>query len=298
MYHYVRAPQKSLPNFRYLHIDNFKKQLDYFQSKYGFITKDEFDEYLSSGQSTEGTLLTFDDGLSDHYDFVFPELKKRGLWAIFFTCSAPLTEKNLLNVHRVHHLLGAHPPQKIYKTIESILEKKISNLLPKEIYTNQHSSWEEKAVKYLFNYHFNFRQSNELLAKIFSTLSIDEEELHNKLYMSPTQLKEMHDSGMYISAHAHSHRLLSKLNKDESLADIEQSVLSISSLIPPRDPVGFCYPYGGEKSYTLDQRNYLTALGVQYSFSVDSQDINCASDILALPRYDCNEFPFGNSTVG
>ncbi|EAH9308004.1 polysaccharide deacetylase, partial [Campylobacter jejuni] len=42
MYHYVRESLKQLPNFRYLHIENFKKQLDFFEKEFGFVTYDEF----------------------------------------------------------------------------------------------------------------------------------------------------------------------------------------------------------------------------------------------------------------
>ena len=41
MYHYVREFNKNLPNFRFLHINDFKKQLDFFEKKYGFVSKDE-----------------------------------------------------------------------------------------------------------------------------------------------------------------------------------------------------------------------------------------------------------------
>ena len=39
MYHYVREPEASLPHFKYLNIGDFKKQLDYFQKKFGFVEK-------------------------------------------------------------------------------------------------------------------------------------------------------------------------------------------------------------------------------------------------------------------
>ncbi len=38
MYHYIRESLKQLPNFRYLHIENFKKQLDFFEKEFGFVT--------------------------------------------------------------------------------------------------------------------------------------------------------------------------------------------------------------------------------------------------------------------
>ena len=42
MYHYVRQFDNDLPNFRFLDVDNFEKQLDFFQEKFGFVSKDEW----------------------------------------------------------------------------------------------------------------------------------------------------------------------------------------------------------------------------------------------------------------
>ena len=42
MYHYVRKFDPSLPNFQFLDVENFEKQLDFFQEQFGFVTKDEW----------------------------------------------------------------------------------------------------------------------------------------------------------------------------------------------------------------------------------------------------------------
>ena len=39
MYHYVREYKPELPKFRFLDIQNFRKQLDYFDQKYGFVSR-------------------------------------------------------------------------------------------------------------------------------------------------------------------------------------------------------------------------------------------------------------------
>ena len=52
-------------------------------------------------------ILTFDDGLSCHYTYVFPELLKRNLWGIFFINSLPYINNKILNVHKIHLLVGS-----------------------------------------------------------------------------------------------------------------------------------------------------------------------------------------------
>ena len=82
MYHYVREYDSRLPFFKFLDVKNFEKQLDYFTSEYGFVSKEEWVQVLnekSLGNTKGKILLTFDDAMSCHYDYVFSELKKRGL---------------------------------------------------------------------------------------------------------------------------------------------------------------------------------------------------------------------------
>ena len=47
MYHYVQEFEKSLPNFRFLDIDNFRKQLDFFEKNFGFVSREEWNKIIS-----------------------------------------------------------------------------------------------------------------------------------------------------------------------------------------------------------------------------------------------------------
>lgn len=42
MYHYVRPFDEKLSKLKHLHIDDFRRQLDYFQQHYGFVEKEKF----------------------------------------------------------------------------------------------------------------------------------------------------------------------------------------------------------------------------------------------------------------
>ena len=80
MYHYVQEFNKNLPRLKFLHIDNFRKQLDFFESHYGFVSKKDFLDSLKTGEVNKGVILTFDDGLKCHFDYVYKELIERNLW--------------------------------------------------------------------------------------------------------------------------------------------------------------------------------------------------------------------------
>ena len=70
MYHYVRPNAKDLPYFPYLRLADFERQLDEFERAYGFVGRDAFLRWSEGGSAPDGALLTFDDGLRDHAEFV------------------------------------------------------------------------------------------------------------------------------------------------------------------------------------------------------------------------------------
>src|SRR3546814_14596269 len=90
MYHYVRPAPADLPYFRYLHIDSFRRQLDWIEATHGFVSRDRFLDALHTGTPANGVVLTFDDAFSDHFLHVFHELSSRGLWGIFYVPTAIL----------------------------------------------------------------------------------------------------------------------------------------------------------------------------------------------------------------
>ena len=108
MYHYVRPPPQGMPYFRYLHIDDFRRQLDHFTRSGGFVSREALSRILKGEcELAEGYVLTFDDGLRDHWEFVVPELERRGIFGIFYVPTGQYGQDRLLDVHRVHCLVGA-----------------------------------------------------------------------------------------------------------------------------------------------------------------------------------------------
>ena len=115
MYHYVKEAKSENSRLRYLTVDQFKKQLDFFDKKFGFMTIEEFIYNFKNKNNSDKVLLTFDDGLLDHYQNVFPILNERNIKGLFFIPSSILKKNKILNVHRIHYLLSRNNAKKIYK---------------------------------------------------------------------------------------------------------------------------------------------------------------------------------------
>ncbi|WP_236035819.1 polysaccharide deacetylase family protein [Helicobacter turcicus] len=250
MYHYVRKSDKNTPFFRYLDFENFKKQLDYFEKNYSFLTYEEFlNLYENPPQNAKQyehykgkILLTFDDGLKDHYDFVFKELKKRGLFGFFFVCSGVYERKKALDVHRIHFLLGklggkklldlANEKIKLFQKQKGVCIIKDSEkaFFENKTYLNQDNDFATSEFKKLFNYYIKYAYRESLLDSLMEEICEDYA-LFENLYMSIDALKTLQKEKMIVGSHSHNHFVLSKLTKEEQKQELQKSFEFLEQII-------------------------------------------------------------------
>jgi peptidoglycan/xylan/chitin deacetylase (PgdA/CDA1 family) len=301
MYHYVRDYSEPLPHFRFLHFLNFTKQLDFFDQNYGFVTFDEWCRYLGDGSmpSVDGkVLLTFDDALSCHFRYVFPELKSRDLWGIFYIPTSPYTNGRILDVHRIHLLCGAFEGKRLLEYARSIVSDemipaKIREEFDKETYSNQVNYDGVSEFKRLLNYFIDYTYRSEIIDAIGRRFHFNFDAAN--FYLTTEQIGEMASSNMLIGSHTKSHPVMSKLSAGEQSVEIESSFDFLSSIC--KSPFRtYCHPYGGFHSFNEDTIRLLKDCEVDFSFNVESREINRQDQrqsIQFLPRFDCNQFQFG-----
>ncbi len=301
MYHYVREYNLDFPYFKYLDIKKFRQQLDFFDDKFGFVNKDEFINAIRDKAfiPKDKIILTFDDGLSDHYDFVYPELKKRGLWGIFYVPTLPLSKKAFLGVHKIHILTGCVEAEKLISqldnliTDEMIADKKIESFRT-ETYKNQKNSEAIENFKRTMNYYINYKDREWVLNEL---LKINNLNIETKdFYLTVKQMKEMKKNGMLFGSHSESHPVFSKLAYKDQEREIVDSFNALDKVLNPMEAKTFCFPYGGFHSFNKDTIEILNANKCSFSFNVEPRDITL-EDIISspqtLPRYDCNLFKHG-----
>lgn len=301
MYHYVRPQDSDYPDLKYLHVEDFKLQLDYFQENFGIITKAQWHYAIETGQPCEGVVLTFDDGLADHYDYVYPILKERGLWGIFYVSSGPYTSNKLLDVHKVHLLLGCINAAVVHSELINLIDDSMliagaNERFSNNVYLSQDSDALTKEVKKIINYCLKPECKQSVLDDLVHNLLGSETDLIKKLYLSEHQILEMHNDGFSFGGHAKTHTLLSNLPDNILKDEIIDSIDLIKRIVGKDESVSFCYPYGGEQSYNDYALACLRSAKVPFSFSVDARDIttnDLADKLQELPRYDCNMFPHG-----
>ena len=304
MYHYVREYNSKVPYFRYLDIKNFEKQLDYFEEKFGFVSKEEWLDAINKKilGNTEGKIiLTFDDAMSCHYDHVFQVLKKRGLWGIFYVPAQPYQSDKILDVHRIHLLCGAFEGKDLMAILKKLLDE---NMIPDEkikefrelTYSRQVNYEGVSEFKRILNYFVSYRFREGLIDAVANELGF--EFIVSEFYVSLEQLKEMHLSGNLIGSHTVSHPVMSKLNEMDQKTEINDSFIFLRDNFN-LDVKTYCHPYGGFHSFNKATVDILASNSVSFSFNVEPRDI-CDHDLVSsihfLPRYDCNIFPFGQAS--
>jgi peptidoglycan/xylan/chitin deacetylase (PgdA/CDA1 family) len=305
MYHYVRQASGELPYFRYLHVDDFARQLDWFAENFRFVTRYEFDKACQTGEVPKGIILTFDDGLVDHHQFVFPLLKDRNLFGIFYICSVPLERRKLLDVHRIHLILGRLGGEAAMQRLQrhlsdDMLEDAHRTEFREATYRNQANDDATTTFKRILNYWISYEHREAILNTLFEEEFGTEAAAVEEFYLSPAQIREMDASGMVVGSHGANHLLFSKLSAEGQRAEITASFECLSRILG-KPVTTFCYPYGGSYAFTPYTVSLLERAGTLFSFDVNPRDIT-AEDLRsgrqALPRYDCNMFPHGKASLG
>src|SRR5262249_48215558 len=146
--------EKNYPFFKYLHKDDFSRQLDFFEKEYGFVSQIDFINCFTTGKPANGVVLTFDDGLKDHIEFVLPELQRRNQWGIFYVCTGVYQTHQLLDVHATHLLLGRLGGEKLLNILlkevdETMLADKANSSFRQNTYqaqTNDEATTEVKRI--------------------------------------------------------------------------------------------------------------------------------------------------------
>ncbi len=307
MYHYVRPVPDDLPFFRYMHIDQFRRQLDWLGANLGFVARDDFDRALETGRPARGVVLTFDDALSDHGAFVMPELERRGLWGIFYVPTGMYESGRLLDVHRIHYVLGRVGGARAMEMLRGWLVDEMTSPAEAErfrghTYQGQDNDAATGDFKRALNYEVLAAHRSTLLDRFMTELLGDggERELVHRYYVSTSVLRAMARAGMEIGSHSVTHASMARLSVDQQRDEIARSLDFLEDAIGVR-PRTFCYPFGGAHNFTADTQRLLAESGCRFSFSVEHRDID-DQDLRdrphALPRFDCNRLPFGKAHLG
>jgi peptidoglycan/xylan/chitin deacetylase (PgdA/CDA1 family) len=302
MYHYVRPIKNSLfPEIKGLELEGFKRQLEFFQKNFNYISiQDVLDCVYENKQLPQNTvLLTFDDGFKDHYQHVFPLLKKMEINAAFFPPALPILKNYVLDVHKIHFILASVPNSQLLVDEIFHLIKKFSiefELKKPETYfselaiSNRFDSKEIVFIKRILQRNLPSILRSKITDLLFQKfIKETENDFSSKLYMNIDEMHEMVEKGMYFGSHSYSHQWLSYLSSDDLELELINSINFCNKVNPGMNDLVMCYPYGDYNENTIST---LIKYGFKAGLTTKVGDATISkSNIFSLERYDTNDFP-------
>ena len=297
MYHYVR-PKKSNNYFPALELSDFKKQITYFQKIGRIINNEEFVEIINNNkfESKPNFLLTFDDGYKDHYDYVYPYLKKRNITGNFYVPTSIWNKKKILDINKIHLILNKeNNHKKLLNYIYSLLEKNISKKFQSKevlnkVIRNKYDKFETLIIKRFLQYMLPENIRINLLDYLFNQMvNSSEDEMINKIYLSVEEAKEMSKNGMHFGSHGETHRNFRLLDFNDQLSEVQNSIKFLKKNKIVNSEISLCYPWGEFNKFS---KKLFNSISIQYGITVLPGHLgeNSKFSKYYLPRYDTNYF--------
>lgn len=288
MFHDIRNLENTSYPERYnlksfLNEEQFKFQVDKIRNKYKIVSSFDIKNIDIKNDNNDYVVLTFDDGLSDHYN-VYKHLRSLKLSGTFLVPKMPVVEHKVMNTHKIQFILAS--------TNETVIKNEILNLFDNkdEIWeeyssTKWKKNWWSKEMIFITNFLRrykddkidNYQLTNYLFDKFVTK---DEFNFSKDFYLNEKNIEEMSNNGMIIGGHGDISENL--LLIDNYKLDIGESKKFISNY---SNEFVFSYPNGG---YNEDIKNYMNDIKCSLSYTIKPFTITELDDLdyLEFPRYD------------
>jgi peptidoglycan/xylan/chitin deacetylase (PgdA/CDA1 family) len=258
MYHYVRDPgdeAEAGSGITGLPVAHFEAQLDELARRHEIIGWPDLRAGLSGERALppNACLLTFDDGVRDHYLNVFPALHSRGLSGLFFALARGPGDGLALG-HKIHFLLARLGVERLRQAIWLRLkpEARAAYARAEERYgasgygggqaPEGGESPEVGVLKSVLQRELS-PEAQGLLSRLFEEHIGPEAETAREFYLTRDQIAEMAANGMSFGGHSQSHPWFDWVGAAGQAEEIEASALWLREV--EAGPWAFAYPYGG-----------------------------------------------------
>ena len=301
VYHYIRdLPRTPFPRIKGMLTQDFREQVRGLAVSFEMATLESAVAFLQGSYrpSSDMCLLTFDDGLKEHYTEATPILAELGVQGVFHLITGCLQEQRVAPVH-MNHFLMADLPFDTYRT--AFLKELGQNVENLEFEAARRAyPWDTAEVahfKYLFNFILPPSERDDAVRTLFRRYLGDEQAFSKDLYLNWAEARDMQRAGMAIGGHTHAHRPLSTLSESELLQDLTSCRHLLDANLESRAGWPFCYPYGKKNTFTAETIRVLQQLGFQCSFTTESGANTPGVDLFNINRVDCKNAPTGRVTA-
>lgn len=297
MYHYVREIKKSkFKNLKGLEFKKFRNQINDLKKSCHVLDLNDLKEILNKQKipKQKFCLLSFDDGYTDHYDYVFQELSEKKISGFFYVPSKIIQNNTILDVNKIHFLLEKlNDTKKILNEIKKILNKYKIDLdklrVDKIDLKSKYDSMEVILIKRLLQYFLPKKLRSKIINYLFNKfVTSDEISFSKELYLSKKKIIEMSKEKMFFGCHGDSHEWYEHMDSKQINKDINSSENFFKKIDINIQDAGIAYPYGSFNNKTLEivkKKQYLFGL-TTVSGAVNRHNLKKK---LLYPRIDTNE---------
>lgn len=300
MYHYIRdLPNTAFPRLKGMLTEAFRRQFTVLQDRYEMATLEAALEFVRGRYRPcrDLCLLTFDDGLREHYSEVMPLLAEHHVQGIFFPITSCL-EGRVAPVHMNHFLMAAYELESYQKAFTERLAElfpdfKVNTSLDEAVIRRAYR-WDTLEVarfKYLLNVVLEPTVRDQVMRSLFEERLGAEREFARTLYFTWDEAREMQAAGMVLGGHSHQHRPLASLSHVELVTDLSTCRQLLTDHLHAQAIWPFSYPFGGKDSMNGTASSQLKQLGFTCAFSTEVGSVASGTDLFTLLRLDCNDAP-------
>jgi peptidoglycan/xylan/chitin deacetylase (PgdA/CDA1 family) len=254
MYHYVRdLPNTPWPRLKGMLTSTFRQQLRAFREHYELATLETALAFMQGAYipRRDLCLLTFDDGLKEHYTEVTPLLVEHGIQGVFFLITSCVQEQHVASVHMNHVLMAtldfAEYQQAFFQRLRTLtsLSPAVLQIDPQVVQrTYRWDTPEVAAFKYLFNFVLTADVRDQVVHSLFTDYIASEASFAPSWYVSWDEARAMQDAGMVLGGHSHQHQPLATLSAADLVWDVRTCQQLIQTNLHPQVDWPFSYPYG------------------------------------------------------
>lgn len=264
-YHLVsnENPTYSLSK-KILSLKRFSNQIIDLKKKYNIISLDTaYEMFLDKKGYDTNLVITFDDGFKEIYHSVYPILQREKITGTVYLISNCINNNNLMWRNKLSYLQKTNKQKFIDQACSKLssfynVERKLRN--------ENLMQWSSRS--WLMNVKDSY--SNFLWDQL-SDIGLNDFLKINRPYLITEEIEELAKHGWSFGSHSKSHPLFSKLNEEEALREIEESIHSISALINLKY-LHFSYPFGVRmkqkfESTIAEKLNLNTMVGTRNNFN-------------------------------
>lgn len=250
------------------------------------------EEIAKGGREREIFCLSFDDGLRCQFDVALPVLQAHGLTAFWFVYSSAIEgtlEK--LEVYRYFRTVAFETIEEFYAAFDAkVAVSPLAELVSVGLKGFVPGSYKPDAVFYsqadrIFRYTRDFilgeKRYNYIMDAMITEAGFGVEMLHDKLWMTKSQIRSLHHEGHEIGLHSYTHpTVIAGMSSEDQRDEYVRNIDHLVSIVGQRAS-SMSHPCNSYDETTLA---ILTSLGITSGFRARPDWVS--NHPLELPRQD------------